>query len=125
MNKYFFLFQVSIYAEDHLLDALFLQHLLSQLTGDNLSLYFNDYTDQLLDGESLYTTLKKDLTIVGTISGHFATKRLATGRFATETSQLAKAFLFPASTLPLLASVAYFRPSLLATQKVIFGVEGI
>lgn len=42
--------KVSIYAEDHLLDALFLQHLLSQLTGDNLSLYFNDYTDQLLDG---------------------------------------------------------------------------
>lgn len=42
-----------MYAEDHLVDALFLQHLLSQLTGDNLSLYFNDYTDQLLDGESL------------------------------------------------------------------------
>ena len=99
VNKYFCLFQVSMYAEDHLLDALFLQHLLSQLTGDNLSLYFNDYTDQLLDGESLYTTLKKDLTIVGTTSGHFATKRLATGRFATETSQLANAFLFAASTL--------------------------
>ena len=100
MNKYFFLFQVSIYAEDHLLDALFLQHLLSQLTGDNLSLYFNDYTDQLLDGESLYTTLKKDLTIVGTTSGHFATKQLATGRFATETSQFAKAFLFATPKLP-------------------------
>ena len=83
MNDNFVLFQVSIYAEDNLLDALFLQHLLSQLTGDNLSLYFNDYTDQLLDGESLYTTLKKVLAIVGTISGHFATKRLAIGRFAT------------------------------------------
>ena len=99
VNKYFCLFQVSMYAEDHLLDALFLQHLLSQLTGDNLSLYFNDYTDQLLDGESLYTTLKKVFATVGTISGHFATKRLATGRFATETSQLANAFLFAASTL--------------------------
>ena len=83
MNNNFVLFQVSIYAEDNLLDALFLQHLLSQLTGDNLSLYFNDYTDQLLDGESLYATLKKVLAIVGTISGHFATKRLAIGRFAT------------------------------------------
>jgi len=42
--------KVSVYAEDHLLDALCLQHLLSQLAGDNLSLYFNDYTDQVLDG---------------------------------------------------------------------------
>lgn len=114
-----------MYAEDHLVDALFLQNLLSQLTGDNLSLYFNDYTDQLLDGESLQTTLKKDLTIVGTISGHFATKRLATGRFATETSQLAKAFLFATPKLPQLSSATYFCSSLLATKKVTFGVEGI
>ena len=41
-----------MFAEEHFLDALCLQHLLSQLTGDNLSLYFNDYTDQVLDGES-------------------------------------------------------------------------
>lgn len=41
-----------MYAEDHMLDALCLQHLLSQLTGDNLSLYFRDYTDQALDGKS-------------------------------------------------------------------------
>lgn len=48
--------QVSVYAEDHLLDALCLQHLLSQLAGDNLSLYFSDYTDQTLDGESTHLT---------------------------------------------------------------------
>lgn len=42
--------KVSTYAEDHMLDALCLQHLLSQLAGDNLSLYFRDYTDQALDG---------------------------------------------------------------------------
>ncbi|KAJ7333080.1 hypothetical protein OS493_018252 [Desmophyllum pertusum] len=42
--------KVSVYAEDHMLDALCLQHLLSQLAGDNLSLYFRDYTDQALDG---------------------------------------------------------------------------
>ena len=41
-----------MYAEDHLLDALCLQHLLSQLAGDHLLLYFNDYTDQVLDGKS-------------------------------------------------------------------------
>ena len=41
-----------MFAEEHFLDALCLQHLLSQLAGDNLSLYFNDYTDQVLDGES-------------------------------------------------------------------------
>ena len=35
-----------------MLDALCLQHLLSQLAGDNLSLYFRDYTDQALDGKS-------------------------------------------------------------------------
>ena len=48
----FLLLQVSLHAEDHLLDAVCLQHLLTRLTGDNLSLYFNDYTDQILDGES-------------------------------------------------------------------------
>lgn len=50
----FFLYtlQVSVFAEEHFLDALCLQHLLSQLAGDNLSLYFNDYTDQVLDSES-------------------------------------------------------------------------
>lgn len=42
--------KVSVYAEDHFLDALCLQHLSSQLAGDNLSLYFSDYTDQVLDG---------------------------------------------------------------------------
>ena len=35
-----------------MLDALCLQHLLSQLAGDNLSLYFRDYTDQAVDGKS-------------------------------------------------------------------------
>jgi len=35
-----------------MLDALCLQHLLSQLAGDNLSLYFRDFTDQALDGKS-------------------------------------------------------------------------
>ncbi|XP_020602446.1 uncharacterized protein LOC110041496 [Orbicella faveolata] len=42
--------KVSTYAEDHMLDALCLQHLLGQLAGDNLSLYFRDFTDQSLDG---------------------------------------------------------------------------
>ena len=35
-----------------MLDALCLQHLLNQLAGDNLSLYFRDYTDHALDGKS-------------------------------------------------------------------------
>jgi len=42
--------KVSSYAQDHMLDAFCLQHLLSQLAGDNLSLYFRDHTDQTLDG---------------------------------------------------------------------------
>ena len=44
-------FQVCQYAKDQFLDGLCLQHLLGQLAGDNLSLYFKDYTDQVMDGE--------------------------------------------------------------------------
>ena len=40
-----------MFAKDHFLDALCLQHLLSQLAGENFSLFFSDYTDQILDGE--------------------------------------------------------------------------
>ena len=36
-----------------MLDSLCLQHLLSQLAGDNLSLYFRDYTQQALDGKGM------------------------------------------------------------------------
>ena len=43
--------QVSVFAENHFLDALCLQHLLSQVAGDNFSLFFRDYTDQILHGE--------------------------------------------------------------------------
>lgn len=46
-----------------MLDALCLQHLLSQLAGDNLSLYFRDYTDQALDGKST-KRVKKPIRIV-------------------------------------------------------------
>jgi len=42
--------EVSVFAEDHFLDALCLQHLLSQVAGENFSLFFSDYTDQVLDG---------------------------------------------------------------------------
>ena len=43
--------QVSVFAKDHFLDALCLQHLLSQVAGENFSLFFSDYTDQVLDGK--------------------------------------------------------------------------
>lgn len=42
--------EVSVFAKDHFLDALCLQHLLSQVAGENFSLFFSDYTDQVLDG---------------------------------------------------------------------------
>lgn len=59
--------KVSLFAKDHFLDALFLQHLLSQLAGDSSSLYFSDYTDQVLDGiicgllTSQYLAINDDL----------------------------------------------------------------
>ena len=43
--------QVCVFAEDHFLDALCLQHLLSQVAGENFSLFFSDYADQVLDGK--------------------------------------------------------------------------
>lgn len=42
--------KLSVYAEDHLLDSMCLQHLLSQLAGDNLSFHVRNYTQQALDG---------------------------------------------------------------------------
>ena len=38
--------QVSVFAKDHFLDALCLQHLLSQVAGENFSLFFSDNTDR-------------------------------------------------------------------------------
>ena len=43
-----------------MLDALCLQHILSQLTGDNLPLYFRDYTDQALDGKPTEMVIRRD-----------------------------------------------------------------
>lgn len=42
--------KLSVYAEDRLLDSLCLQHLLSQLAGDNLSFHVRGYAQQALDG---------------------------------------------------------------------------
>ncbi|KAK3749317.1 hypothetical protein QZH41_020095 [Actinostola sp. cb2023] len=42
--------EIARFSEGRLLDSLVLEHLLSHLTGNNLSLYFRDYMEQTMDG---------------------------------------------------------------------------